>query len=58
MAYTHYDIEELNKQIKKILDKGLIRNSKTPYMSLAFMVRNHAKEKSGKARMTINYEKV
>ena len=45
MVYTHKDIQDFDKQIKQLLDKGLIRNSKTPHTSLAFMVRNHAKKK-------------
>ena len=56
MVYTHQDIQEFNKQIKELLDKGLIRNSKSPYTSPAFMVRNHAEKKRGKARMVINYK--
>ena len=49
MVYIHQDIQEFNKQIKELLDKGLIRNSKSPHTSPAFMVRNHAEEKRGKA---------
>jgi len=45
-------------KIKELLDKGLIRNSKSPHTSPTFIVRNHAEEKSGKARMVINYEKL
>jgi len=56
MVYTLQDIQEFNKQIKELLDKGLIRNSKSPHASPAFIVRNHAKEKRGKARMVINYK--
>jgi len=58
MVYTHQDIQEFNKQIKELLDKGLIRNSKSPHSNLAFMVRNHAEEKRGKGRMVINYKKL
>ena len=56
MVYTHQDIQEFNKQIKELLDKGLIRNSKSPHTSPAFMVRNHAEKKRGKTRMVINYK--
>ena len=56
--YTHQDIQEFNKQIKELLEKGLIRNSKSPHTSPAFMVRNYAEEKRGKVRMVINYEKL
>jgi len=54
MVYTHQDIQEFDKQIKELLDKRLIRNSKSLHTSSAFMVRNHAEEKGGKARMVIN----
>ena len=57
MVYTHQNIQEFNKQIKVLLDKRLIRNSKSPHTSFAFMVRNHAEEIREKIRMVINYEK-
>ena len=57
MVYTQQDIQEFAKQIKELLDKGLIRNSKSPHAILTFMARNHAKKKRGKARMVINYKK-
>ena len=57
MVYTHQNIQKFNKQIKELLNKRLIRNSKSSQTSLAFMVRNHAKKKRGKVRMVINYKK-
>ena len=56
-VYIDHDIQEFDKQIKELWDKGLIKNSKSAYTSLAFMVSNHAKWKRGKARMIINYKK-
>jgi len=56
MVYTHQDIQEFDKQIK--VDKGLIKNSRSPHTSLAFMARNNAEEKRGKTRMVINYKKL
>ena len=56
MVYTHQDIQEFDKQIKELLDKGLIINNKSPHISPAFMVRNHAEEKREKVRMVINYK--
>jgi len=56
-VYTHQDIQEFDKQIKELLHKVLIKNSKSPHTSPAFIVRNHVEEKSGKARMVINYKK-
>jgi len=38
-------MKEFDKQIKELLEKGLIRNSQSPYTNLAFLVRNHAEEK-------------
>ena len=58
MVYTHLDIQEFDKQIKELLDKWLIRNTRSPHTSPAFMIRNHAEEKGGKARMGINYKKL
>jgi len=58
MVYTPQDIKEFEKQIKEFMDKILVRNSKSPHTSSAFMVRNHAEEKSEKARMVINYKKL
>ena len=47
MVYTHQDIQEFDK-VKEFLDKGLIRNSKSPHTSPAFMVRNHVEKKEEK----------
>ena len=58
MVYTHQDIQEFDKEIKELLDKGLIKNNKSPHINPAFMVRNHAEEKRGKAIMIINYKKL
>ena len=58
MVYTHQDIQEFDKQIKELLDKGLIRNSRSSHTSPAFMVRNYAEEKRGKATMVINFKKL
>ena len=48
MVYTDQDIQEFNKQIKELLDKGIIRNRKSPHTSTAFMLRNHAEKKEEK----------
>ena len=58
MVYTHQDIQEFDKQIKELLEKGLIQNSKSSHTSPAFMVRNYAEEKREKARMVINCKKL
>ena len=47
MVYTHQDIQGFDKSIKKLLDKGLIRNSKSLmddfpavvyYLTIAFIM--------------------
>ena len=58
MVYIDQDIQEFDKQIKELLDKGLIRNSKSPYTNPTFIARSHVEEKRGKARMIISYEKL
>ena len=56
MMYTYQDIQKFDKQNKELMNKGLIRNSKSPDTSPAFIVRIHAEEKRGKTRMVINYK--
>ena len=58
MVYTHQDIQEFDKQIQELLDKRLIRNRKSPHTGPALKVRNHAKEKRGKARMVSNNKRL
>ena len=58
MVCTHQDIQEFDKQIKELFGKGLIKNSKSPHTSPAFMVRNYAEEKREKATTVINYKKL
>ena len=58
MVYTHLNIQVFDKQIKELLDEGLIKNSRSPHTNPTFMVRNHAEEKRGKAKMVINYKKL
>ena len=50
----HQDIQECDERINEPIDKVLMRNNKSSHTSLAFKVTNHAEEKKGKARMTIN----
>jgi len=58
MVYIHQDIQEFDKQIKEVIDKGFIRDSKCPHTSPTFTIRNHAEEKREKVRMVINYKKL
>lgn len=56
MVYIHQKIQEFDKQIKEHLDKGLVKNSKSPHINPAFVVRNHTEEKRETARIVINYK--
>ena len=58
IVYTYKDQQEFKEQIVELLKKGLIRESKNPHSSPAFMVRNHVEEKIGKTRMVINYKRL
>lgn len=58
MLYNEDDKIEFKIQIKELLNLKLIRMSKSPHSSPAFMVRNHAEIKRGKARMVINYKEL
>ena len=56
--HTPLDVEEFGKQIKELLDLKVIRKSSSRHRSTAFLVRNHAEIKRGKARMVINYKRL
>lgn len=58
MIYTRQDINEFDIQIKELKEKHLIEETMSPHSSPAFMVRNHAEIKRGKARMVINYKRL
>jgi hypothetical protein len=58
MIYTRQDISEFDIQIKELKEKHLIEETMSPHSSPAFMVRNHAEIKRGKARMVINYKRL
>lgn len=58
MRYSPEDQLEFRNQIKELLDLKLIRESKSPHSSPAFMVRNHAEIIRKKPRMVINYKKL
>ena len=58
MRYNEPDQEEFKIQLKELIDAKLIQNSQSPHSSPAFMVRNHAEQVRGKARMVINYKKL
>ena len=58
MLYSQEDIEDFKIQINELIQMNLIRESKSPHSSLAFMVRKHSEIERGKARMVINYKEV
>lgn len=58
IRYSPTDQKELEIQIKELLTLGLIKESKSPHSSPAFLVRNHNETKRGKARMVIDYREL
>nr|WNH14473.1 reverse transcriptase [Physostegia virginiana caulimovirus 1] len=56
MKYSPMDKEEFGKQIQELLELKVIRPSKSPFMSPAFLVENEAERRRGKKRMVINYK--
>ena len=58
MIYSQEDIEDFKIQINELIQMKLIRESKSPHSSPAFMVRNHNEIKRGKATIVINYKEV
>ena len=58
MIYSQQEIEDFKIQINELIQLNLIRESKSPHSSPAFMVRKHSEIKRGKARMVINYKEV
>ncbi|KAL6130306.1 hypothetical protein ACLB2K_068687 [Fragaria x ananassa] len=60
-AIPHYreeDRKEMESQIQELLEKKLIRPSNSPHHAPAFLVRKHAEQLRGKARMVIDYRDV
>ena len=43
------------KEIKDLLEKGLIEPSKSPWACRAFVVNKHSEIKRGKPRLVLNY---
>ena len=58
MIYSQEDIEDFRIQIHELMEMNLIRESKSPHSSYAFMVRKHNEIKRGKAKIVINYKEV
>ena len=58
MIYSQEDIKDFKIKLNKLMQMKLIKESKSPYSSPAFMVRKHNEIKRGKSRMMINYKEV
>ena len=58
MIYSQEDIEDFKIQINELIQMNLIRESKSPHCSFAFMVKKYSEIKRGKTRMVINYKEV
>ena len=58
MIYSQEDIEDFKIQINELIQMKLIRESKSPHGSPAFIVRKHSEIKRGKSRIVINYKEV
>jgi hypothetical protein len=58
MIYSPLDREEFGKQIQELLDLRIIKPSKSPHMSPAFLVENEAEKRRGKKRMVVNYKAI
>ena len=58
MRHNELDVKEFKIQLKELCDLNLIRPSKSPHSSLAFMVRNQNEINRNKARMVVNYKQL
>ncbi|KAL6185349.1 hypothetical protein ACLB2K_041483 [Fragaria x ananassa] len=56
--YREEDRKEMESQIQELFEKKLIMPSDSPHHAPAFIVRNHAEQLRGKARMVIDYRDV
>ena len=54
MIYSQEDVEDFKIQINELIQMKVIRKSRSPHNSHAFMVRKHSEIKKGKARMVID----
>ena len=58
MRHNEIDVKEFQIQLKELSDLQLIRPSKSPHSSPAFMVRNRNEINRNKARMVVNYKQL
>nr|WCL16045.1 polymerase [Chrysanthemum yellow edge associated virus 2] len=58
IVYTIKDVKEFTEEAQKLLQLGIIRESKSPHSAPAFYVENHNEIKRNKRRMVINYKRM
>ncbi|XP_071741915.1 uncharacterized protein [Rutidosis leptorrhynchoides] len=58
IPYSIKDVKEFKEECQQLLEKGIIRESKSPHSASAFYVENKNEIKRGKRRMVINYKKM
>ena len=58
MIYSQEGIKDFKIQINELMQMNLIRESKSPHSSPAFIVIKHSEIKRGKIRMVKNYKEV
>ena len=54
VRHNELDVKEFQQQLNELLNLKLIRPSKSPHSSPAFMVRNRSEIKRNKARMVVD----
>lgn len=58
IPYGIEDVREFQTECKQLLEKGIIRESKSPHSAPTFYVENKNELKRGKRRMVINYKEM
>ena len=58
MRHNELDVKEFQTQLKELSELNLIRPSKSPHSSPAFMVRNRNEINRNKARIVVNYKQL
>ena len=58
MIYSQKYIKDFKIQMNQLMQLNIIRESKSPHNSPAYMVRKHSEIKRGKARIAIYYKEV
>jgi len=56
VAMNEEQLKTCKAEIRDLLEKGLIKESKSPIACFAFYVNNHAEQARGKPRLVVNYK--